>query len=296
MSNSLFNWHQFSEPLSLFSGDRSMGNGASHYWTTAQGVLGMGLPAVAVAIALSWASPASADWQPPDTAPDELVQLLSEMDAAANARDLDGVMTFVSDDFVHADGLDADTLEDAIEAFWERFETLSYDTAVLGWERDGDRWAARTVTRIVGLDVIGDRSGRLEATVESRQTFEDGALIEQTILTEESQLTLGANAPVVDVNLAEKVGVGESFSFDAIVIEPLGESILMGTAYDEAVGVDGYLEPSVITLDLLSAGGLFKVGVAPANVGDRWISAVVVRNDGITALTRRLHVVAPGDL
>ncbi|MEL6322279.1 MAG: nuclear transport factor 2 family protein, partial [Cyanobacteria bacterium J06626_14] len=59
---------------------------------------------------------------------------------------------------------------------------------------------------------------------------------------------------------------------------------------------DGYLNPAVITLDLLSAGGLFKVGVAPAEVGDRWISAVVVRDDGITALTRRLQVVPPGEV
>lgn len=190
----------------------------------------------------------------------------------------------------------ADTLEDSTQAFWDRFDALNYSTEIIGWESDGDDWTVQTLTTVIGLDVIGNRSGRLEATVESRQQFEDGVLVEQTILSEESQITLGDNSPIVDVNLAEQVGVGESFSFDAIVLEPLGNRILLGTAFDEPVDVDGYLNPAVITLDLLSAGGLFKVGVAPAEVGDRWISAVVVRDDGITALTRRLQVVPPGEV
>ncbi|MEB3210671.1 MAG: nuclear transport factor 2 family protein [Leptolyngbyaceae bacterium] len=249
---------------------------------------------VAMAIALAWADPARADLQPPATAPEELTQLLDEIDAAANARDIERVMEFVSDDFVHADGLDSDSLEEATQAFWNRFDALNYQTDLIGWEQDGDEWTVQTLTTVSGLDVIGNRSGRLRATVESEQRFENGLLVEQTILSEESQLTLGETPPVVDVNLAEQVGVGSSFSFDAIVLEPLGDRLLLGTAFDEPVDVNGYLNSSVITLDLLSAGGLFKVGVAPAEVGDRWISAVLVRDDGITALTRRLQVVPPG--
>ncbi|MEL6222080.1 MAG: nuclear transport factor 2 family protein [Cyanobacteria bacterium J06627_8] len=298
MSNSPSNWPQFSD---LLPSGQSSGQYSRRFKRGGlpskkpMGLMGANLLAVAIALS-SVAEPAKADLQAPETAPGALTQLLSDIDAAANSRDIDRVMEFVSDDFVHSDGLTADTLEDSTQAFWDRFDALNYSTEIIGWESDGDDWTVQTLTTVIGLDVIGNRSGRLEATVESRQQFEDGVLVEQTILSEESQITLGDNSPIVDVNLAEQVGVGESFSFDAIVLEPLGNRILLGTAFDEPVDVDGYLNPAVITLDLLSAGGLFKVGVAPAEVGDRWISAVVVRDDGITALTRRLQVVPPGEV
>ncbi len=248
------------------------------------------------AIALSWAGVARADLQPPATAPAELVQLLNDIDTAANSRDLDSVMDFISPDFSHDDGLDYDSFESALELFWERFDTLNYSTELIGWDTEGDTWVAETRTTIIGLAPIGSRSGRLRSVIESHQEFSDALLVSQSITREESQLTLGQNSPTVDVNLPEKVGVGQSFSFDAIVLEPLGDRILLGSAYDEAVTVDSYTTPSVIDLDLLSAGGVFKIGRAPAELGDRWISAIIVRDDGITAVTRRLQVVAPDDV
>ncbi|MEM9451323.1 MAG: nuclear transport factor 2 family protein [Cyanobacteria bacterium P01_E01_bin.6] len=296
MSNSAHNRYQFSNSsMSQGMSQPSLPCSKSH---RLPGMIRYGmacLEVVAVTIALSWAGVARADLQPPETAPDDLVQLLSEIDMAANRRDLDQIMQHVSEEFTHADGLDYNTLQEATQAFWDRFDSLSYNTELIGWDAEDDVWTVETRTTVVGLDVIGGRSGRLRSVVESQQQFDNALMVSQTITREESQLTLGDNAPIVDVNLFEKVGMGESYSFDAIVLEPLGDRILLGTAFDEPVDVNGYMTPAIIDLDLLSAGGLFKVGVAPAELGDRWVSAVVVRDDGITALTRRLQVVAPSE-
>lgn len=262
-------------------------------------VLQTGLVSVNVgmaAIALLWPGVARAELQSPMTAPEELVQTLDAMDAAASDQDLNGVMDYISSDFVHEDGLDADQFEAALEAFWERFDSLSYSTELLGWEADGEDWIVETRTTVIGTDPVGSRTGQLRSVIESRQEFDDGEMVSQSILQEESELTLGETPPNLDVNLPEKVGVGQSFSFDAIVLEPLGDRILLGSAYDEPVSADGYTTPLTIDLDLLSAGGLFKIGRAPAELGDRWISAIIVREDGITAVTRRLQIVSPSDV
>jgi len=92
------------------------------------------------------------------------------------------------------------------------------------------------------------------------------------------------------MNLPQQVRVGQQYSFDAIVQEPLGDDYLVGAAIEEPIQADKYFNPTPVELELLPAGGLFKVGRAqiPAN---RWISAVLVRGEGLTIVTQRLPVV-----
>jgi hypothetical protein len=90
--------------------------------------------------------------------------------------------------------------------------------------------------------------------------------------------------------LPETVSIGRDFAFDAIVQEPLGDRLILGAAIEEPVGANAYVTSPQVNLELLSSGGLFKVGRAPALPDDRWLSAIIVREDGITAETRRLQV------
>jgi len=62
------------------------------------------------------------------------------------------------------------------------------------------------------------------------------------------------------MNLPQQVKVGQQYSFDAIVQEPLGD-YLVGAAIEEPIQADKYFNPTV-ELELLPAGGLFKVGRA----------------------------------
>jgi hypothetical protein len=91
--------------------------------------------------------------------------------------------------------------------------------------------------------------------------------------------------------LPEQVTIGRSYSFDAIVQEPLGDRLLLGAALEEPITPAGYINPAPLDLELLSSGGLFKTGRAPLRPENRWVSAVVIRDDGTTAVTQRMRVV-----
>ncbi|NEO47624.1 MAG: nuclear transport factor 2 family protein, partial [Moorea sp. SIO4A3] len=99
------------------------------------------------------------------------------------------------------------------------------------------------------------------------------------------------NPPNVTVKLPEQVRIGQRFNFDAIVTEPLGDDLLLGVAIEESVSPQRYTNPTDIDLESLTAGGIFKVGRAPLLPEDRWISAILIRGDGMIMITRRLHVV-----
>ncbi|RMG10714.1 MAG: nuclear transport factor 2 family protein, partial [Cyanobacteria bacterium J055] len=65
---------------------------------------------------------------------------------------------------------------------------------------------------------------------------------------------------------------------------------LLGTALEEPANFESYLDPGELELEGLPAGGIFKVGKASEETGDYWVSAIIVREGGIAAISRRLHV------
>jgi len=226
----------------------------------------------------------------PDTAPEEIRNTLQGIETAANRQDIDAVMAFYDDAFIHTDGFNRTTLESALENLWEQYSEITYRTELLAWAMEGEALVAETVTSITGEQNRSDRLLALEATIQSRQRFEAGKLIYQETISENSQLTFGPNPPRVEVNLPSQVAGGQAFNFDAIVEEPLGDKLLLGTAIDESVSASSYFTPQTLDLELLSAGGIFKIGKAPLLPEDQWISAVLIREDGIVLLTQRLRI------
>jgi len=227
----------------------------------------------------------------PETAPAQLREALAQIDAAANSRNLKGVMDFYSTNFTHTDGLTRQTLEQSLTKLWERYPNIQYRTEIKSWKAQGNGFTTETVTRITGTQKQGDRQLQLESTLKSQQQFENQKIVRQEVLAERSQITSGNKPPTVKLTLPEQVAPGQSFSFDAVVQEPLGNDLLLGTALEEPIRVEGVLNPTIADLELLSAGGIFKMGRAPLKAGNRWISAVLVRQEGMTIITQRLRVV-----
>ncbi|MGB6301251.1 MAG: nuclear transport factor 2 family protein [Rivularia sp. (in: cyanobacteria)] len=223
-------------------------------------------------------------------APPQLRTLLTQIDAAANRRNIKGVMNFYSPRFVHGDGLNRSSMEQAVTSLWKRYPNLRYSTKLESWKTQGNSIIADTVTNIVGLPSANNKLG-MNATIKSRQRIVNGKIIRQDILSERTQLTSGVNPPKVDINLPDKLRTGQRYYFDAIVNEPLGDDFLLGAALDEPVQPGKYLKPTPVNLELLAAGGIFKVGRAPATPGSQWISAVLVRGNGTTMITQRVPVV-----
>jgi hypothetical protein len=255
------------------------------------GMVGAIAPFVSGLLLFPLAMPAQAN--SPASAPSDLTEMLEQIDNAASAADLDGVMAFVSPDFMSSDGLDYNDFQDALSHLWENYPGLNYNTELVSWSEEDGQLTTETETDITGYVWVQQRYVNFTSTMTSEQTFVNGQMISQTVLTEETQLTSGSNPPDVMVNLPEEVGIGEDFYFDAIVLEALGDRRLLGAALEEPVSVEGYVENPDMNFELLSAGGLFKIGQAPTTPGSQWISGILVREDGITVVTRRLNVVNP---
>lgn len=230
----------------------------------------------------------------PDTAPAELKQTLTQIDAAANRRNAQEVLQFYSPNFTHSDGLNRRTLEQSLTQLWKQYANLTYKTELTSWQPRANGFQAETVTRITGTQTRDGQQVRLNATLRSRQQFQNQKIVRQDILSESNLITTGDKPPSVKVNLPNQVRAGQEFSFDAIVQEPLENDLLLGAVVQEPVNANGYLKPATADLDLLTSGGLFKVGKAPNTVGSQWISAVLVRHGGMTMVTQRLNVVAAG--
>lgn len=248
------------------------------------------LPMLTLSVALGWGLFRPALAASPETAPSDLVQALDQVEAASDTENLEAVMAFYAPTFASADGFNRAQFEQALREFWGQYSDLDYEIELVSWEANPRGITAETITRVKGTQVRSERQLALTAEVRSRQRFESGQIVYQEILSEQSQLTSGTEPPTLSVMLPEQIKPGSTYAFDAIVQEPLGERSLMGTALDEGVTPEDFFAPRPLTLDVLNAGGLFKVGQAPEQQDSRWVSAVVIRENGMTIHTRRLRV------
>ncbi|WNN89392.1 nuclear transport factor 2 family protein [Gloeocapsopsis dulcis] len=224
-------------------------------------------------------------------APPALKNLLARVDAAANAHNAKAVTQYYGTNFTHSDGLTQQSMEQSLTQLWQRYPQLRYTTRVESWKPEGRAIVAETITNISGSQVQDNRNLMFNATIRSRQRIENERIVRQDILWERSQLRAGAKPPTIEVRLPQQVKAGQQFNFDAIVQEPLGDDYLLGAVIEEPIKPGSYLNPVPLELELLSAGGIFKQGRAPASGNHRWISAIVVRGDGMTMVTQRLQVI-----
>lgn len=228
--------------------------------------------------------------QTANNVPNELAEIVTEIETAANEQDLDQLMKYYDADFTNEDGLTTESVKEALAQMWETYPELTYETTINSWSEEGDELVAETVTQITGSQNSQGRVIQLKSNLKSRQYFRDQKLVRQEILAEETQLSTGDRPPQVKVNVPETVKVGEKYNFDTIVTDPLETNVLLGTAVEERTGGDRYLNPTTLELEPLSAGGIFKIVTAPRLSDNHWLSAIIVRGDGITMVTKRVRI------
>lgn len=226
-----------------------------------------------------------------ETAPSELTTLITQIDTAANGQDLDTLMQVYSEGFTNSDGLNYRSLKTSLQKLWENYDDLSYQTELVTWRTEGEMIIAETITTITGVQAVNGREMQLSSTIRAEQYYQSNQIVQQKILAEQTQITSGDAPPTVTINAPNQVKVGEEYYFDAIVQEPLGEQMLMGAIVQEAINPKNYFNQPELDWELLSAGGLFKLGRAPQRPENTWISAVLIRQGGITLVTHRLEVI-----
>jgi len=228
---------------------------------------------------------------PAETAPADLVQTLDNIEAAANARDLNAVMGYYSEAFTSDTGFDHNQLRQTLDTLWQRYGTLTYEIELLSWEAVGaGGYTIETLTRVDGVQTRPERRLNLSSEITSRQRLENGQIAFQEVLSETNRLVSGISPPTLQVQLPTTLTAGQTFTFDTVVLEPLEGRSLMGVAVDEGVTAADFFEPRPVVFDVLSAGGLYKLGKAPDAPDQRWISAVIIREDGLVVETRRVQV------
>jgi hypothetical protein len=225
------------------------------------------------------------------TAPAALTTILTKIDAAASQRQLPELLRYYSPNFSTSDGLNKAAWQQSLNKFWQSYNNLKYTTTLENWKSQENGYTARTTTKIIGIQNLNGRTQNLLATIQSRQKIVGGQIVQQQILQERTQISSGTKPPTIEINLPERLQTNAEYTLDAIVTEPLGEDVLMGTTVEQAVSAQGYdLQPKY-KLELLTAGGLFKVARAPGKSGDYWVSTMFIRPSGMTTLTQRVHVV-----
>ncbi len=224
------------------------------------------------------------------SAPEELTKAIAEIEQAANDQDLDGVMEYYNNNFTNTDGLTTDSLAKGLKQMWQSYPQLEYTTKINSWSKQGNQLVAETTTTITGMQQAQGRAMRLNSTIKSRQYFQNQKLVKQEILAEQSQLTSGSNPPQVKVTAPENVMTGEKYNFDLIVNQPLNDNVLLGAVQEEKTASSLYFNPTALELEPLPAGGIYKTATASLLPESDWLSAILVRGDGITMLTHRVNV------
>ncbi len=229
--------------------------------------------------------------------PASLVEWLQKQIDAANRRDLPGVMAGYSPDFRHRDGLDRQGVEEAIRQLWEAHPQLTYSAQIVSWRQVGPEIVAEIASQVQGSQASARGEFQVKAAALVRNRYRPDVanpgqllLVDQEVLRESSTLISGSAPPTVTFKLPEAVKPGSTYSLQAIVAEPLTQSLLLGAVDEQPVAAGGYLDLTSFALEPLQAGGLFLQADAPPEPGARWISVMLVNQSGLVVESRRLAV------
>ncbi|RMH67555.1 MAG: nuclear transport factor 2 family protein [Cyanobacteria bacterium J003] len=257
------------------------------------------LPVSVLGLAAIWGGVSGRTWAAPleqatsAPLPQSVQAVVNGLDAAASQKNLDSVLAFYDPEFKTGDGLTLEILRKQLPTFWQPYRDIRYRTTVNRWQQQGSDWVLDISTTIEGTGGTSDRPQNIRGNLQATQVIRNGKIIRQDITNEKTTITIGTTPPTVQLSLPQTVRTGEEFSLDAIVQEPIGNAILLGAASDQPINAQTYANPSPVKLELLSAGGIFKVGRAPQEPGGRWVSVALIRDTGMVLITQRLRVEKP---
>jgi hypothetical protein len=231
-------------------------------------------------------TPSYAATSPP---PANITGLINKIDQAANSRQLPALLENFSANYT-VDGMSRSQWQQQVSGLWQRYPNLRYRTSIQNWKQDAAGVSIDITTQIDGTSAEGGKPSKLAAKIQARQYIVNGKVAQQQILNEQVLSSTGVKPPTVDMVVPDKLRPSEDYNVDVIVQEPLNDDVMMGALSEQPVSTGSYGKATPYKLELLSTGGLFKNAKAPSKAGDYWLSAVFVRPDGITTVTRRIHV------
>jgi hypothetical protein len=221
--------------------------------------------------------------------PADVAGLISKIDQAANSRQLPALLENFAANYT-VDGMSRSQWQQQVTGLWKSFPSLRYSTTIQSWKQNATGISIDITTQIEGVGTDEGKQSKLLAKIQARQYIVNGKVSQQQILNEQVVSSVGAKPPTVDMVVPDKLRPSEDYNIDVIVQEPLNDDVMMGALSEQPVSSSSYGKSTPYKLELLSTGGLFKNAKAPSKAGDYWLSAVFVRPDGITTITRRIYV------
>ena len=132
----------------------------------------------------------------------------------------------------------------------------------------------------------------LEASEEIAIRLDNGQLVDQELLAQQSLLRSGERSLAVDVAIPDVVLTGSRYDVDLIVEEPLGQALVAGGLIDLTdEQLSAQMRPS-LQLAPQGGGGLFKSVQAPQQPGSQTWAVMLVHPDGVVTATKRVRVVS----
>ena len=146
--------------------------------------------------------------------------------------------------------------------------------------------------RVSGTAESEGLSYALEATEQIAIRLEEGQLVEQELLAQQSLLRSGERPLAVKLAIPDVVLTGSRYDIDLVVEEPLGQALVAGGLIDLTdEQLTAQMRPN-LPLAPLGGGGLFKSVQAPQQPGSQTWAVMLVHPDGVVTATKRVRVVS----
>jgi len=152
--------------------------------------------------------------------------LVIALDSALNAKNIGAISKLLTSDYAHDDGYTRETLPQSLQRLWKQYPNLTYKTEIIRSEMNGGTETIETLTTINGRR--SNPSGqvwKITGTIRSQQLVQANRIRSQSILSEQTRITIGDKPPTVMVNLPDTVTVGKAYKYEAVVQEPILEDL-----------------------------------------------------------------------
>ena len=132
----------------------------------------------------------------------------------------------------------------------------------------------------------------LEASEQIAIRLDNGQLVDQELVAQQSLLRSGERPLAVDVAIPDVVLTGSRYDVDLIVEKPLGQALVAGGLIDLTdEQLSAHQRPN-LPLSPQAGGGLFKSVQAPQQPGSQTWAVMLVHPDGLVTATKRVRVVS----
>ena len=180
-------------------------------------------------------------------------------------------------------------LAQRLERFQEDFPEVTWEVEPAAPTTDGRPTLS---LRVRGAAESQGLSYSLQASEQIAIRLEDGELVDQELLAQQSLLRSGERPLAVDVAIPDVVLTGSRYDIDVIVEEPLGQALVAGGLIDLTDEQLSAQKRPNLPLAPQAGGGLFKSVQAPQQPGSQTWAVMLVHPDGVVTATKRVRVVS----